>query len=200
MRLGRRLSIYLTVMSALGSIIFVLINRRMQTRNPPVPVSRVDLTRYAGLWYEIAKIPNRFQRRCARDTTARYSMREDGRITVVNRCLDSQGNLIEAQGVARAVDESSNAKLKVRFLQLFGIPLFEGDYWVIGLGEDYSYAIVGHPTRKYGWILARTPELSPEELDEISTILTRQRYNPEAFRMTTHSRPAVRTQPLPRVF
>jgi apolipoprotein D and lipocalin family protein len=155
-----------------------------QNGDEPAVVNSVDLDRYIGMWYEIAKIPNRFQKDCARNTTATYTLREDGRIDVVNRCFEEDGTKIEAKGIARIVDTNTNAKLKVSFVRILGISLFWGDYWVIGLEENYRYAIVGTPSRKYGWILSRQPQLYREDLDEIFTILKNQGYNPDDFIMT----------------
>ena len=125
------------------------------------PVPTVDLERYAGDWFEIARYPNRFQNDCARDVRAAYTRRADGRIDVVNRCARADGSAIEARGVARVVDEQTRAKLKVRFAPavLSFLPFVWGDYWIIGLADDYSWAVVGTPDRKYLWILARTPRL-----------------------------------------
>ena len=148
-------------------------------------VSNVDLGRYKGLWYEIAKMPNRFQRKCARGTTAQYALRDDGKIDVINRCYTQEGKMIEAKGIARVVDSESNAKLKVSFVKILGLSLFWGDYWIIGLGDDYEYAIVGTPNRKYGWILSRTPALSQEKLGKIFELLREQGYNSEDFIMTS---------------
>ena len=153
----------------------------------PVPVEFVNLERYAGLWYEIAKIPNRFQRKCVSGTTAQYSLREDGRIDVVNRCLDREGKPIEAKGIARIMDAKSNAKLKVSFVSIFGKYLFWGDYWIIGLDQSYNYAVIGGPTHKYGWILSRQPRLTSEELEKIFSILREQGYDPANFEMTEQS-------------
>jgi apolipoprotein D and lipocalin family protein len=153
----------------------------------PVPVTYVDLKRYAGTWFEIAKIPNRFQKQCVGGTTARYSLRDDGRIDVVNSCLTEDGSRDETRGVARIEDKISNARLKVSFVRFLGFSLFWGDYWVIGLADDYSYAVVGTPDRKYGWILSRTPQLPEEELDRIFSLLRAQGYDPADFEMTRQS-------------
>lgn len=150
----------------------------------PVPVGFVDLTRYVGTWYEIARLPNRFQRRCARNTTATYTLRDDGRISVINRCVTTGGEQIDATGVARIVDTTSNAMLAVSFLKIFGWHLFWGDYWIIGLDADYQFAVVGTPSRKYGWILSRNQILTPDQHETIDTILRQNGYDPEKFMPT----------------
>jgi len=151
---------------------------------PLKTVDRVDLERYLGIWYETAKIPNWFQRKCARNTTAEYSRRADGQIEVLNRCLDHSGKTETARGVARIVDPASNAKLEVSFVDLFGWRLFWGDYWIIGLGREYQYAVVGTPNRRYGWILSRKPDLSSQALSAINELLLAQGYDPTQFEPT----------------
>ncbi len=139
-------------------------------------VARVDLERYVGLWHEIAKIPNRFQRRCASGTTAEYTLREDGRIEVVNRCVDADGDAVEAKGVARVVDPETQARLEVSFVSFLGWRPFWGDYWILGLDDEYRWSVVGTPDRKYGWVLARSPALDEPDLDRIRVILERNGY------------------------
>lgn len=129
-----------------------------------VAVPSIDLNRYAGKWYEIARFPNRFQKSCAGNVTAEYRTRPDGRIDVINRCQKNDGSVDEAIGVARLADRSgsaTNSKLKVRFAPawLSWLPFVWGDYWVLDLGPDYSYAVVGEPGRNYLWILSRSPSL-----------------------------------------
>ncbi len=126
---------------------------------PLKTVSYVDLSRYIGTWYEIARYPNRFQEGCV-GTNATYTLRQDGKIDVLNQCYDKSfdGKLKQAKGVARVVDPNTNAKLKVSFFWPF-----EGDYWIIELAEDYSYAVIGQPKRKYLWILSRK-----KTMDEIT--------------------------------
>jgi apolipoprotein D and lipocalin family protein len=128
---------------------------------PPVrTVPFVDLKRYAGDWFEIARFENRFQRQCVGDVRASYARRPDGRIDVVNRCRTADGQT-EAHGVARLVDEQTQARLKVRFAPawLSWLAPVWGDYWIVGLAPDYSWAVVGDPGRDYLWILSRTPRL-----------------------------------------
>jgi apolipoprotein D and lipocalin family protein len=126
-------------------------------QRPVQTVDSVDLNRYIGEWFEIARFPNRFQRQCLGDVHALYALRPDGRLDVVNRCRTDDG-ISEARAVARVVDSRSGAKLKVRFAPAFlsFVPAVWGDYWVVGLAPDYSWATVGSPDRKYLWILART--------------------------------------------
>lgn len=153
----------------------------MAGEDPPSTVEHVDLQRYAGLWYEIAKIPNRFQKQCARGATARYALRDDGKIDVINSCVTAEGKTDIAKGIAKIEDPISNARLKVSFVRFLGISLFWGDYWIIGLGHDYEYAVVGVPDRKYGWILSRTPTLDDDTMEEIFSLLRRNGYDPERF-------------------
>lgn len=147
-------------------------------------VDNVDLHKYTGKWYEIAKIPNNFQKDCVSDTVASYEIRDDGRISVVNKCLANDGRVIEVDGIAKVADKDSKARLRVSFFSILGWHLFWGDYWIIGLGEDYDYAIVGHPERKYGWILSRSTKLSEEKMNEIFTKLENNGYDPYKFVFT----------------
>lgn len=128
--------------------------------DPLQTVSSVDLDRYLGKWYEIAAIPQSFQTGCA-GTTADYSLRSDGYIDVLNSCRLEDGTIRSARGKAWSVD-SSNAKLKVQFAGPVA-----GDYWIIELSDDYSYAVVGHPDRNSLWILSRTAEISPISLETL---------------------------------
>lgn len=151
----------------------------------PETVQFVDLQKYVGLWYEIAKIPNWFQKKCVKNTSASYKTNSNGSISVVNSCINEDGEQTKAEGTARVVDKISNAKLEVSFVSIFGINLFWGDYWIIGLDEDYTFAIVGTPNRKYGWILNREPQMTKENLEKVFSILRNQGYNPKDFEMTT---------------
>jgi len=131
-------------------------------------VPTLDLTRYAGRWFEVARYPNRFQKSCANDVTAEYALRPDGRITVVNECRRADGSQIRAEGVARLAEPNGPpSQLKVRFAPawLSFIPAVWGNYWVIDLAPDYSYAVVGDPSRDYLWILSRTPVLPDSQMD-----------------------------------
>jgi apolipoprotein D and lipocalin family protein len=157
-----------------------------ETERPPVPVSKVDLTRYVGTWFELAKIPNRFQKKCVERTTAIYTLREDGRIDVLNSCRKENGDIQEAKGLARVVDSFTNSRLEVSFFSILGIRPVWGDYWILGLGEDYEYAVVGSPDRKYGWVLSRTNAQPPDVLETIWSIVRDQGFDPADFEITPH--------------
>ncbi len=155
-----------------------------QEPDPVTTVAEVDLQRYLGLWHEVAKIPNRFQKQCARGTTAEYSLREDGRIRVLNSCIKADGSRDQAEGVARIVDTEHNTRLEVSFFSILGWRPAWGDYWVIGLDEDYRWAVVGTPDRKYGWVLARTPTLDEAALEEVFAILESNGYTRDQFELS----------------
>jgi apolipoprotein D and lipocalin family protein len=125
------------------------------TAAPLDVVPAVDLNRYMGKWYEIARLPNRFQRDCASDISAEYTLRPDGRIAVKNQCRTADGRLKTAKGTAKpASKKGPNTKLRVTFFWPF-----YGDYWIIDLDPEYRWAVVGEPDRKYLWILAREPDM-----------------------------------------
>ena len=134
-------------------------------KKPLATVDQVDLQRYAGTWYEIARLPQWFQRGCY-DSTATYSPNDDGTLKVVNRCQREGDEASEAEGTARIVPDSGNAKLKVRFDNWVSklIPtITEGNYWIIALDKDYQTVVIGEPSREYLWILARQPELNDDQ-------------------------------------
>ena len=133
-----------------------------QSPHPPVrPVTSVDLDRYLGRWYEIARVPNRFQKTCTGNVVVYYTKRDDGRIDVRNTCRTAEGG-IEARGVARRADKDGpSSVLEVRFAPaiLSFIPAVWGDYWILDLAPDYGTAVVGSPDREYLWFLSRTPHV-----------------------------------------
>jgi apolipoprotein D and lipocalin family protein len=131
-------------------------------RRPVESVAAVDLERYAGRWYEIARLPNQFQKKCVAETTAEYQVLPGGQIRVINSCRDADGKTIRAEGRARLADRSGpTSRLKVRFAPGFlsFLPMVWGDYWILDLTDDYSAALVGTPGREYLWVLSRTPQL-----------------------------------------
>jgi len=159
-----------------------------QDRSPVETVDRVELDRYAGDWFEIARFPNRFQRRCVGDVRASYAVRPDGRLDVVNQCRTEEG-LIEARGVARVVDSRTFAKLKVRFAPAFlsFLPFVWGDYWVLGLADDYGWATVGSPDREYLWILARRLTLASDDYAAALEAARSNGFDVDRLMRTTHA-------------
>ena len=125
-------------------------------------VAHVDLERYLGKWYEIARYDHSFERGCS-EVEAIYTKRDDGMIGVLNRCFIKENNKTkEAHGRAKVADEETNSKLKVTFFWPF-----YGNYWIVMLGSQYEYAVIGEPSRKYFWILSRTKELEHSTQEKI---------------------------------
>lgn len=157
-------------------------------RSAPLQVvPSVDIVRYCGMWYEIARLPNRFQKDCVSDVTATYTLLDDGTVRVVNRCRKANGETSEAEGKARRKSEAEpSSKLEVRFAPAFLsiFPFVWGNYWIIDLAPDYSYAVIGEPSREYLWILSRTPALSSEVYGAILERIRGQGYDPSALVMT----------------
>jgi apolipoprotein D and lipocalin family protein len=155
---------------------------------PPVAsVAAVDLARYLGKWYEIASFPLFFQSVCRGDTSAEYALRDDGDISVTNRCRSGNG-FSQIVGRAWTVEDSGNARLKVQFFWPF-----RGDYWVIGLDPDYRWAVVGNPNRRYLWILSRTPALPAEALAAALQAASAQHFDLTRLHYTVHGEAAAAT-------
>jgi apolipoprotein D and lipocalin family protein len=142
-------------------------------------VPHVDLKKYLGKWYEIAHLPARFQEGCD-ETTATYALSEDGSISVLNECI-KDGKAKQAKGKAKVVDKDSGAKLKVTFFWPF-----YGDYWIINLGKDYDYSVVGTPNRKYLWILCRTPKMDDKLYSQLIESVKSRGFNVNNLIITSH--------------
>lgn len=138
-------------------------------------VNHVDLNRYLGKWYEIGRYPNPFQKDCYL-STATYSLDDNGDIIVLNECKkgSAKGKYKSIKGKAKIVDRKSNSKLKVSFFWPF-----YGKYWIVALDDDYSYAVVSEPKRKYLWILSRTATIDPAKENEIYQKLTALGFDPK---------------------
>ncbi len=151
-------------------------------QDPSAPVRAVpalDLARYAGLWHEVARLPNRFQKRCVGGVTASYELL-DGGIRVVNTCRVADGTRIRAEGRARLADRNGPAsRLKVRFAPalLSFLPMVWADYWVLDLTDDYGAALVGTPDRRYLWVLSRSPEIDPATYSRLVGTAARQGFD-----------------------
>jgi apolipoprotein D and lipocalin family protein len=142
-------------------------------------VPQVDLKKYLGKWYEIAHLPARFQEGCD-ETTATYTLSEDGGISVLNECI-KDGKAKQAKGKAKVVDKNSGAKLKVTFFWPF-----YGDYWIIKLGKDYDYSVVGTPSRKYLWILSRTPKMDDKLYSQLLEFVKSKGFDISNLIITKH--------------
>ncbi len=128
---------------------------------PIQTVSSVDLKRYTGKWYEIARYPNKFQKKCVGNTTTTYAPKADGGFSIQNQCVLKDGTIGKADGEAKVIDTTSNAKFNMNFASKFKSFLSSDwdNYWIIDLDSDYQYAAVSDPKRENLWILSRTPEL-----------------------------------------
>lgn len=155
-------------------------------------VERVDLDRYLGKWYEIGLYPNRFQEQCVANTTAEYKRKPNGRIEVTNRCTMRDGRVDDAVGEAKLVsDDGRNNKLKVRFAPAFlsWLDKVWGDYWVVDLGAEYEYAIVSEPSRKFLWVLSRTPQLSDANMQRVRVKLSAEGFEFSRLQLTPQAKP-----------
>jgi len=150
---------FLFCTSCAGAALPVAVHSQALVTPAVASVAAVDLTRYAGKWFEIASFPMFFQRNCRSGTTAEYALAADGVVQVTNRCRTDDG-FDQATGQATVVEGFQNSRLKVSFFWPF-----KSDYWVIGLDGDYRWAVVGNPNRKYLWVLSRTPQLPQALLD-----------------------------------
>lgn len=146
---------------AVGTMVYA------QSKTMPV-VERVELDKYLGVWYEVARKPMYFQRKCARDVTATYTLNENGNITVDNRCYTQEGKMMRSLGEAYVINPPFNSKLEVSFLPeaIRWLPLGRGDYWILKLDDNYQTVLVGEPSRKYLWVLSRTPQIKQDVVNE----------------------------------
>jgi apolipoprotein D and lipocalin family protein len=153
-----KLALGMLMLITLAAISFVSVRQ-----GEPMTVDSVDVARYMGTWYAVASIPTSFERGCLQGTTAYYRLLPSGQVEVTNTCYDAAGESSRVMGRAWIPDPKETGKLKVSFVRVLGISLFAADYWILDLADDYSYAVVGHPERTFGWILSRTPTL-PEDI------------------------------------
>jgi apolipoprotein D and lipocalin family protein len=156
-------------------------------------VPKVDLQKYSGVWYEIARLPNRFQKDCAGDVTATYTLNADRTLKVVNRCREtgkSEPKAAEGAGRVAKEDKGGNSVLEVRFAPAFLSFLSSvwGDYRIIALDDSYRYAMVGSNDRKYLWILSRSPTLSDDIYRNLLAAATKQGFNTQPMVRTAHSK------------
>jgi apolipoprotein D and lipocalin family protein len=172
---------------ALGMHASVALSADAATTEPLQPIAALDVPRYMGTWYEIARYPNWFQKKCVGDTRADYSLQPNGRVQVINRCREASGELSEAVGMARQIGAADSPKLEVRFAPawLSFLPMVWGDYWVIDLDPDYRLVAVSEPSREYLWVLSRTPAVDAQAYEALLARLAARGFDPGKLERTT---------------
>ena len=160
-----------------------------QAPGPLNAIAALDVPRYMGTWYEIAKYPNWFQKKCLSDTSAQYRLQPGGTVQVINRCRKDGGDFEEAIGEARQTGAPTVPKLKVRFAPawLSFLPFVWGDYWVIDLDEAYQLVAVSEPQREYLWVLSRTPTVNARDYEALLERLKAQGFDPQRLERTRHT-------------
>jgi apolipoprotein D and lipocalin family protein len=159
---------------------------------PPVQtIASLDVPRYMGTWFELAKFPNVFQRRCVSNTRAVYTLNVDNTVQVLNRCRIQDGSMIEALGQAKQIGNATSPVLKVRFAPewLGWLPMVWGDYWVIDLDDQYQLAAVSDAKREYLWVLSRSPKIDPSLYAALLQRLRQQGFDIDKLEVTTHDAP-----------
>lgn len=184
---------------ALGlGLLFCLSPLGLAAKRPPLQTpAKLDLQRFMGKWYEIAYTPNIFEKQCIANTTDEYELLSPRLIKVINRC-ETENKPYKAEGRAKVLD-NSGAKQRTTFLKLWGLGWVYfnlGDYWITAIDPDYTSFIGAQPSRKYGWILARTPSLPTERLRELAQKLKAQGYNPCQFMTTVQTGGLTTKKPL----
>ena len=150
-------------------------------------IASLDVPRYLGTWYEIAKFPNWFQKKCVSNTRAVYTAKPDGNLQVLNSCKIAGGETSEAEGLARQIGAKDSPKLEVRFAPewLSFLPMVWGDYWVIDLDSQYQVAAVSDPRREYLWVLSRTPQIDPKVYADLLQRLKQQQFDIQKLELTS---------------
>ena len=176
--------------SILGALLLVLGSSQataQQSDQAVKTIASLDVPRYLGTWYEIAKFPNWFQKKCVSNTKAVYTAKPDGNLRVLNSCKTAGGETSEAEGLARQIGAKDSPKLEVRFAPewLSFLPLVWGDYWVIDLDSQYQVAAVSDPRREYLWVLSRTPQLDPKVYADLLQRLKQQQFDIQKLELTS---------------
>ncbi|MBJ8440129.1 lipocalin family protein [Acinetobacter junii] len=158
--------------------------------NTPKAVDKIDINQYVGKWYEIAHLPMYFQRQCVSDTSAKYAIKADNTISVLNSCRTAAGEMKSSEGVAYPQNQGKS-QLKVSFLPkgLRWLPFTKGDYWVLRVDPDYKVALVGGPSTKYLWILSKTPTIDEATYQSYLQTAKQQGYDLSNLIKTTHTSP-----------
>ena len=178
-----------SLFSILGALLLVLGSSQaiaQQSDQAVKTIASLDVPRYLGTWYEIAKFPNWFQKKCVSNTKAVYTAKPDGNLRVLNSCKTAGGETSEAEGLARQIGAKDSPKLEVRFAPewLSFLPLVWGDYWVIDLDSQYQVAAVSDPRREYLWVLSRTPQMDPKVYADLLQRLKQQQFDIQKLELT----------------
>ena len=181
----------ITGMALLMSSAYAQVSATAAQINPsaePKAVDAIDVQKYAGRWYEVARLPMYFQRNCASDVQAKYSLNSDKTIKVRNQCMNKEGKLDVSEGVAYPQNDG-NSQLKVSFLPkgLRWVPFSKGDYWVLRVDEDYQVALVGGPSHRYLWLLSRTPDMDEAVIENYLNTAKAQGYDLSKLIRTKHT-------------
>ncbi len=181
----------ITGMALLMSSAYAQVSATAAQINPsaePKAVDAIDVQKYAGRWYEVARLPMYFQRNCASDVQAKYSLNADKTIRVKNQCMNKEGELDVSEGVAYPQNDG-NSQLKVSFLPkgLRWVPFSKGDYWVLRIDEDYQVALVGGPSHRYLWLLSRTPDMDEAVIENYLNTAKAQGYDLSKLIRTKHT-------------
>lgn len=181
----------ITGMALLMSSAYAQVSATAAQINPsaePKAVDAIDVQKYAGRWYEVARLPMYFQRNCVSDVQAKYSLNADKTIRVKNQCMNKEGELDVSEGVAYPQNDG-NSQLKVSFLPkgLRWMPFSKGDYWVLRIDEDYQVALVGGPSHRYLWLLSRTPDMDEAVIENYLNTAKAQGYDLSKLIRTKHT-------------
>lgn len=181
----------ITGMALLMSSAYAQVSATAAQINPsaePKAVDAIDVQKYAGRWYEVARLPMYFQRNCVSDVQAKYSLNSDKTIKVRNQCMNKEGKLDVSEGVAYPQNDGNN-QLKVSFLPkgLRWVPFSKGDYWVLRVDEDYQVALVGGPSHRYLWLLSRTPDMDEAVIEDYLNTAKAQGYDLSKLIRTKHT-------------
>jgi apolipoprotein D and lipocalin family protein len=180
-------------LKCVGLLLFAGVSSHLQAA-PPTTVPNVDLNAYMGTWYEMARFPMFFQRQCARDVTATYTLQSNQTVHVDNQCLKTNGERVQALGEAYAID-ATNSRLKVTFLPqwLRTLPIGRGDYWILRF--DTGAVLVGSPNREYLWILSRHPQLDEKIYQSFVETAREQGFNVQQLQRTQQTTAQKEVQP-----
>ncbi|BDX21013.1 hypothetical protein TUM22923_03340 [Polynucleobacter sp. TUM22923] len=181
-----RVNFFLTMLALFPMQVSAQVNAQVGEATAVNTITTLDVPRYLGTWYEIAKFPNWFQKKCVSNTKAIYSAKIDGKLQVINSCQIANGETSQAIGAARQIGAPDSPKLQVRFAPewLSFLPFVWGDYWIIDLDAQYQLAAVSDPKREYLWVLSRTSQIDPKAYNDLLQRLKQQQFDVSKLELT----------------